>query len=100
MKTTRCIIFVLTCLAIQIAPVWGQVRKLHTRDMTRLSQVQVADYLKRKDIIFIPVGAVETNGIMPSDRDYVSPLAYAMSMAEETDSLFMPGLIWAFPGST
>ena len=51
-------------------PAWGQVRKLHTRDLTRLSQVQVADYLKRSDIIFIPVGAVETNGIMPSDRDY------------------------------
>jgi len=53
------------------APAWSQVRKLHTRDLTRLSQVQVADYLKRSDIVFIPVGAVETNGIMPSDRDYV-----------------------------
>src|SRR6266699_5945555 len=78
----------------------GQVRKLHTRDLTRLSQVQVADYLKRSDIIFIPVGAVETNGIMPSDRDYVSPLAYAMAMAEETGALYMPGLIWSFPGTT
>ena len=71
------IVFALAC-----SPLWGQVRKLHTRDMTRLSQVQVADYLKRSDIIFIPVGAVETNGIMPSDRDYVSPLAYAMTMAD------------------
>jgi creatinine amidohydrolase len=76
------------------------VRKLHTRDMTRLSQVQVADYLKRSDIIFIPIGAVETNGIMPSDRDYVSPLAYAMTMAEELDALYMPGLIWSYPGTT
>lgn len=85
---------------LQVAPLWGQVRKLHTRDMTRLSQVQVADYLKQKDIIFIPVGAVETNGIMPSDRDYVSPLAYAMASAEETGALYMPGLIWSFPGTT
>jgi creatinine amidohydrolase len=68
--------------------------------MTRLSQVQIAEYLKHNDIIFIPVGAVETNGIMPSDRDYVSPLAYAMAMAEETDSLYMPGLIWSYPGTT
>src|SRR5215471_7295542 len=82
------------------APLWGQVRKLHTRDLTRLSQVQVADYLKRSDIIFIPIGAVETNGIMPSDRDYISPLAYAMTMAEEMDALFMPGLIWSYPGTT
>jgi creatinine amidohydrolase len=82
------------------APLPAQVRKLHTRDLTRLSQVQTADYLKRKDIIFIPVGAVETNGILPSDRDYVAPLGYAMAMAEETDALYMPGLVWSFPGTT
>src|SRR5271168_505557 len=78
----------------------GQVRKLHTRDMTRLSQVQVADYLKRSDIIFIPVGAVETNGILPSDRDYVYPLGMSIAMAEELDALYMPGLIWSYPGTT
>jgi creatinine amidohydrolase len=82
------------------APAWSQVRKLHTRDLTRLSQVQVADYLKRSDIVVIPVGAVETNGIMPSDRDYVSPLAYAVAMADELDALYMPGLIWSYPGTT
>jgi creatinine amidohydrolase len=81
-------------------PLAGQVRKLHTRDLTRLSQVQVADYLKRSDIVFVPLGAVETNGIMPSDRDYVSPLAYAMTMADELDALYMPGLIWSYPGTT
>jgi creatinine amidohydrolase len=78
----------------------GQVRKLHTRDLTRLSQVQVADHLKRSDIIFIPLGAVETNGIMPSDRDYVAPLAYAMAMADKVDALYMPGLVWSYPGTT
>src|SRR3954452_25549430 len=87
-------------VALQSAPLSGQVRKLHTRDLTRLSQVQVADYLKRSDIIFIPVGAVETNGIIPSDRDYVSPLAYATAMADELDALYMPGLIWSYPGTT
>jgi creatinine amidohydrolase len=85
---------------LQVGPTAAQVRKLHTRDLTRLSQVQVVDYLKRSDIVFIPIGAVETNGIMPSDRDYVSPLAYAMAMAEELDALYMPGLIWSYPGTT
>jgi creatinine amidohydrolase len=94
------VVCALICCAIPSAPSWGQVRKLHTRDMTRLSQVQVAEYLKRSDIIFIPVGAVETNGIMPSDRDYVAPLAYAMTMADELDALYMPGLIWSYPGTT
>jgi len=92
---SQLLVFALAC-----SPLWGQVRKPHTRDMTRLSQVQVADYLKRSDIIFIPVGAVETNGIMPSDRDYVAPLGYAMAMADELDALYMPGLIWSYPGTT
>jgi creatinine amidohydrolase len=86
--------------AFATAPLWGQVRPLHTRDLTRLSQVQVAEYLKRSDIIFIPVGAVETNGIMPSDRDYVSPLGMSIAMAEELDALYMPGLPWSYPGTT
>src|ERR1700687_5572293 len=86
--------------ALAIAPLWGQVRPLHTRDLTRLSQVQVAEYLKRSDIIFIPVGAGETNGTMPSDRDYVSPLGMSIAMAEELDALYMPGLPWSYPGTT
>jgi creatinine amidohydrolase len=99
-RTIRWAALGLACCALEMAPLPAQVRKLHTRDLTRLSQVQVADYLKRSDIIFVPLGAVETNGIMPSDRDYVSPLAYAMAMADELDALFMPGLIWSYPGTT
>jgi creatinine amidohydrolase len=87
-------------VALQIAPLYGQVRPLHTRDLSRLSQVQVADYLKRSDIIFVPLGAVETNGIMPSDRDYVSPLGVSIAMANELDALYMPGLVWSYPGTT
>src|SRR6266699_1503767 len=100
LRTMWLVIAALACCVLQTVPLRGQVRKLHTRDLTRLSQIQVADYLKRSDIIFIPIGAVETNGIMPSDRDYVSPLAYAMTMAEELDALYMPGLIWSYPGTT
>jgi creatinine amidohydrolase len=101
MEMTRLITLGITGLAaLQIAPLWGQVRALHTRDLTRLSQVQVAEYLKRSDIIFVPLGAVETNGIMPSDRDYVSPLGVSMAMADELDALYMPGLVWSYPGTT
>src|SRR2546423_11783845 len=95
-----CTLVLASCVLMQTAPLHAQVRKLHTRDMTRLSQIQVADYLKRSDIIFIPVGAVETNGILPSDRDYVYPLGYALAMAEELDALYVPGLIWSYPGTT
>ncbi len=91
---------VLIVLLTLLTPLSAQVRKLHTRDFTRLSQVQVAEALKQTDIIFIPVGAVETNGIQPSNRDYTWPLAYAKLMAEETGGLYMPGLMWSYPGTT
>jgi creatinine amidohydrolase len=97
-RTAAALILLGACILAE--PCAAQVRKLHTRDMTRLSQVQVGTYLKRSDIIFIPVGAVETNGIMPSDRDYVYPLGMAMAMAEEIDALYMPGLMWSYPGTT
>ena len=58
-KTMRLLAAALACCVLQTAPLRGQVRKLHTRDLTRLSQIQVADYLKRSDIVFIPIGAVE-----------------------------------------
>lgn len=78
----------------------AQVRPLHTRDLTRLSEVQVGWQLERSDVIFIPVGAVEANGVLPSDRDYVSALGFAMTMAHETGGLYMPGLVHSFPGTT
>ena len=90
----------LIVFCLLFAPSYAQVRKLHTRDFTRLSQVQVAEALKQTDIIFIPVGAVETNGIQPSNRDYTWPLAYAKLMADETGGLYMPGLMWSYPGTT
>jgi creatinine amidohydrolase len=99
-NTIRLTTLCLAGCAALTTPAWGQVRKLHTRDMTRLSQVQVVDYLKRSDIIFIPIGAVETNGIMPSDRDYTFPLGVSIAMAEELDALYMPGLPWSYPGTT
>jgi hypothetical protein len=78
----------------------GQIRELHTRDATRLSEVQLAAQLQRSDVIFIPVGAVEANGLLPSNRDYVSALGWAMAMAEESGGLYMPGLAHSFPGTT
>ena len=83
-----------------VGPLQAQVRPLHTRDLTRLGQPQVTEYLKRSDVIFIPVGAVEANGNAPSNRDYITPLAWAMAAAEANNALFMPGLMWSYPGTT
>src|SRR5215212_3402426 len=93
--------FAILCyLAVRATPAWSQGRALHTRDVTRLSEPQVTEQLKRNDIIFIPIGSVETNGIRPSDSNYTSALGYAMAMAEETGGLYFPGLVHSYPGTT
>jgi creatinine amidohydrolase len=75
-------------------------RRMHTRDVTRLSQLQITDYLKRKDVIFVAVGATEAQGALPSDREYIAPLGSAAAMAEEADAVYMPNLAYFYPGST
>ncbi|HLX45864.1 MAG TPA: creatininase family protein [Bryobacteraceae bacterium] len=76
------------------------VRPMHTRDVTRLSQLQITEYLKRKDVIFVAVGATESQGSSPSDREYIAPLGSAAQMAEEADAVYMPNLAYFYPGST
>jgi creatinine amidohydrolase len=84
-----------------VATVEGQTsRRMHTRDVTRLSQLQITDYLKRKDVIFVAVGATEAQGANPSDREYIGPLGSAAQMAEEADAVYMPNLAYFYPGST
>jgi creatinine amidohydrolase len=73
---------------------------MRTRDITRLSQFEIANYLKRNNAIFVPVGSVEGNGASPSDKDYASALAVAMKMAEAADGLFAPNLSYFYAGST
>ena len=85
---------------VAVAPLQAQVRKLQTRDVTRLSQLQVTEYLKHNDTIYIPIGSVETSGTRPSNVDWVHAVGYCTAAAEETDSLFMPGLTWSYPGTT
>jgi hypothetical protein len=90
----------LTLLLLAVA-VFGQVvPKWHTRDVTRLSQVQISDYLKRSNVIFVAVDATESQGASASDREYIAPLGSAAQMAEETDSVYLPNLCYFYPGST
>jgi creatinine amidohydrolase len=80
---------------------WGQgVPPMRTRSLPSLTNTEVEAYLSRNDIIFIPVGNVEVHGGLPEDCEYVSPLAFAQKMAEETDGLVFPYLAYFFPGGT
>jgi creatinine amidohydrolase len=81
--------------------VWGQaVPQMRTRLLTSLTNTEIEQYLKRNDVIFIPVGTVEPHSEIPLDAEYVGPLAYAMKLAEEADGLVLPGMVYFFPDAT
>jgi creatinine amidohydrolase len=65
-----------------------------------MTNTEIEQYLKRNDVIFVPVGTVEPHGEMPIDAEYVGPLAYAIKLAEEGDGLVLPGLAYFFPDAT
>lgn len=78
----------------------AQAPQMRTRLLTSLTGYEVSEYLKRNDVIFVPVGPTEVNGGNPTDVEYVIPLAYAMEMAEKGDGLVLPYLAYFYPGGT
>lgn len=74
--------------------------KMRTRLLTSLTGYEIDEYIKRNDVIFIPVGPTELNGGNPTDVEYVIPLAYAIKLAEKSDGLVLPYLAYFYPGST
>jgi creatinine amidohydrolase len=75
-------------------------KPMRSRLLTTLTGYEVAEYLKRSDVIFIPVGPTEVNGGSPTDVEYVIPLAYALKLAEKGDGLVLPYLAYFYPGGT
>ncbi len=88
-------------LTVCAAAAFGQsVPAMRTRYLTSLTNTEIEEYLKRNDVIFVPVGNVEVHGGLPTDCEYVGPLAFAQRMAEEADGLVLPYLAYFFPGGT
>jgi creatinine amidohydrolase len=73
---------------------------MRTRYLTSLTNAEIDEYLKRNDIIFVPVGVVEVHGGFPVDCEYVGALAWAQKLAEEVDGLVLPNLSYFYPGGT
>ena len=83
------------------AGLWGQAApRMRTRLLTSLTNTEIEEYMRRNDVIYVPVGNVEVHGGFPADCEYVGPLAFAMKMAEETDGLVLPYMAYFFPGGT
>lgn len=73
---------------------------MRSRYLTTLTNPEIEDYLKRNDVIFIPVGTTESMGAFPTDLEYTIAEAYALKMAEEADGIVLPHLLYFYPGVT
>lgn len=74
--------------------------EMRTRFLPKMTNDEVEQYLNRNDIIYVPVGVVETHGGLPLDCETVVAEAFAMKMAEVTDGLVLPNLPYFYAGAT
>jgi creatinine amidohydrolase len=86
--------------AVLLFAAFGSAQTMRTRYFTSLTNPEIEQYLKRNDVIFIPVGTVESMGAFPTDLEYTMAEAYAVKMAEEADGLILPHVIFFYPGVT
>ena len=73
---------------------------MRTRILGKLLNSEVQDYLKRNDIIIVPVGTTEMHGGLPLDCETVLSEALAVKMAEACDGLVLTGLPYFYSGAT
>ena len=76
------------------------MENMRTRILPKMLNSEVQEYLKRNDIIIVPVGTVEMHGGFPLDSETVISEAYALKMAEACDGLVLTGLPYFYAGAT
>lgn len=76
------------------------MEKMRTRILTQMTNYEVEEYLKRRDVIIVPVGVAEMHGAYPLDCEYVLAEAFARIIAEQVDGLVLPNLTYFHPGAT
>lgn len=76
------------------------MEKMRTRSFPSMTNYEIEQYLKRNDVIFIPVGNAEMHGALPVDVEYVQAEAFARLFAEQTDAIFFPNLVYFAAGGT
>lgn len=73
---------------------------MRTRIFGKMLNSEVQEYLKRNDIIIVPVGTTEMHGGLPLDCETVVSEAFALKMAEACDGLALTGLPYFYAGAT
>ncbi|MCD9025115.1 creatininase family protein [Cohnella silvisoli] len=74
--------------------------KMRSRFLNKMTNDEVEKYLDRNDIIFIPIGTIETHGRFPLDVELTAPKAFSLLMAEKVDGLVLGDLPYFFCGAT
>jgi creatinine amidohydrolase len=92
--------FIFLLIILLSIPVLGQEKKMRTRLLASLTNIEIEEYLSRNDVIIVPIGPIEVNGANPVDVEYVGPLAYAMKIAEKVDALVLEHMVFCYPGGT
>lgn len=73
---------------------------MRTRILNKMTNREVEDYLERNDLIFIPVGTIETHGGLPVDAETVLAEAICSRLAAQADGLILTGLNYFYAGAT
>lgn len=73
--------------------------QMRTRFFNCMNDAEIMDYLKRNDVIFIPIGTVSAHGTFPLDVDHTFASGLAYLMAEEVDGIVMGHLPFFYSGT-
>lgn len=73
---------------------------MRTRFLSKLVNCEVEEYLKRNDIIVIPVGVTELHGGLPLDAETVVAEGAASLIADRVDGLILHNLPYFYAGAT
>lgn len=73
---------------------------MRTRFLTKMVNKEVALYLEKDNLIFVPVGTVEMHGGLPLECETVISEAFALVMAEKTNTILLNNLPFFYAGAT
>lgn len=73
---------------------------MRTRILPKMTNDEVETYLDHNDLIFIPVGVIETHGCLPVNCETILPEAIALKLAELSNGLCLTGLPYFYAGAT
>lgn len=73
---------------------------MRTRILNKMTNQEVESYLEHNDLIFVPVGTIETHGGLPLDAETIMAEAICSRLAEKADGLFLTGLNYFYAGAT